>query len=196
MLRELKKIRINTNSLAIKKLDLLKCWDFKKNNINPYEIGLTSREYVWWICDKCKYAWKNNIYTQVKRKNICRKCMGRIYLQYENAKKLNIKLKIENRNEYIEYCKIYKELPVNARIAYKEFWKGWGEYLGTNRKRQNCFLKYIEAKRLVQKLGIKFFREYREIYKKHKGLPCHPDDIYKDEWEGWTIFLDQGYKIN
>ena len=40
------------SSLAEKKPELLKEWDYKKNNVKPTEISTGIRENFWWICPK------------------------------------------------------------------------------------------------------------------------------------------------
>ena len=45
-------------SLAIKNLELLNEWDFKKNKeTDPNKIHSGSKEKVWWICKKCGKSW-------------------------------------------------------------------------------------------------------------------------------------------
>lgn len=44
-------------SFAGKNPDLLKYWNFDKNEMSPYELSLRSAKKVWWICDKgCQYG--------------------------------------------------------------------------------------------------------------------------------------------
>ncbi|WP_251402351.1 zinc-ribbon domain-containing protein [Ureibacillus chungkukjangi] len=63
------------NSLAFKKPDLAKQWHITKNDISPYEVGVSARTEYWWLCEnghewratpnsrrssKCKYCKKKN----------------------------------------------------------------------------------------------------------------------------------------
>lgn len=60
--------------------ELLKEWDYEKNNvlgIYPDKVTSGSHKKVWWKCNKCNYNW----YTEIRvrtRKSGCPKCAGKI----------------------------------------------------------------------------------------------------------------------
>lgn len=51
-----KKILKGFNDLATQKSELLEFWDFEKNQISPYEVGIGSAKKAWWICS-LNHSW-------------------------------------------------------------------------------------------------------------------------------------------
>jgi hypothetical protein len=125
---------------------------------------------------------------------------------YEKAVELVKNLAItatgnEAVREYEKKCEELPELPKNPRKTYKgKGWIGWPEFIGQKRqieKREVPIVTYEEAIELANKLNIKSRggkaqREYQKKYKETPGLPCSPNEIYKDKgWIGWPEFLGQ-----
>lgn len=55
--------------------DLLKEWDFKKNQeIDPQEIVNGSHYKVWWKCSSCGHEWKCAVAERTRGKKGCQKC--------------------------------------------------------------------------------------------------------------------------
>jgi len=52
---------------------------------------------------------------------------------------------------------------------------------------------YPEAKSILHDLKIKTVLEYKSK-RKVLNLPSTPDQYYEKEWEGWPIFLDNGFR--
>jgi len=75
------------NDLSTKRPDLLKEWNFKKNNIKPNEVSEGSNKKVWWICSKCGYEWKTGIVNRCKGNTGCPKC-GRKKVEASRSKKV------------------------------------------------------------------------------------------------------------
>lgn len=75
MLKELEQLKVNPNSLAIRRSDLLEYWDWEKNKISPYEINYKGYEndIIFLKCSICGYRWKNNI----KSKAMCSECLSK-----------------------------------------------------------------------------------------------------------------------
>ena len=48
------------NSFATKYPHLLKQWNDKKNNLDPFELSFQSHKKVWWICDK-NHEWEATV---------------------------------------------------------------------------------------------------------------------------------------
>ncbi|MEM4994799.1 zinc-ribbon domain-containing protein [Priestia sp. SB1] len=63
-------------SLDITNPDLLKEWDYSKNNINPKDITLSSSEVVWWKCGSCNYEWDTRVRIRARNKRGCPMCNG------------------------------------------------------------------------------------------------------------------------
>lgn len=70
-----KKIVSGINDIATTNPELLKMWDYEKNNalgIFPISVSRRSSKKVWWKCDKCGHEWKTSISN--KEVKSCPKC--------------------------------------------------------------------------------------------------------------------------
>ena len=38
--------------------DLVKEWDYEKNEKKPEEVKAGSHKKYWWVCSKCSYNWR------------------------------------------------------------------------------------------------------------------------------------------
>jgi superfamily II DNA or RNA helicase len=87
------------------------------------------------------------------------------------------------------------DMPLRPARVYADF-KGWPDFLNyTPREWMPC----DEAKKLVQRLGIRSQQEYhdwiagrtrrRGLPKRPRNIPANPDQIYADEWAGFNDFL-------
>lgn len=61
-----KKASLNGNDLDSNYPDLLKEWDYSKNEINPHEIGKGYDKKVWWKCVTCEHEWYAHVYSRTK----------------------------------------------------------------------------------------------------------------------------------
>lgn len=108
------------NNLAYLKPDLVKEWDYEKNEKIPEDYTCGSREKVSWICSKCEHSWKSEIAYRSNGRG-CPKCYD---LQKESkiANELKEYFK-ENYGSISEY-KILKNpktgywLPYDIYIPY------------------------------------------------------------------------------
>jgi hypothetical protein len=89
----------------------------------------------------------------------------------------------------------------NLAFYEKEF-EGINKFLGTEENRMKPYMSYQDAKKYIQSLNIKTSEEWKN-YKILNGCPNKiPSDLssfYKNEWEGWSVFLETGnskLKIN
>ncbi len=64
-------------SLADRKPDLIKQWDFEKNVVSPNEIALNYNKTVWWKCDVCEHEWEASPNNRSKGVG-CPCCSGRV----------------------------------------------------------------------------------------------------------------------
>ena len=106
---------------------------------------------------------------------------------------------IESRSQYWRWHKKEKPLhiPRYPNRTYPD-WKGWNDFLGVdnsfekelNRKRM-LTRPYWEAVRWVQAQSYKSANEYKEKYNDEvpKDIPKMPETFYKDQWQGWGVFL-------
>ena len=71
------------NDLATVYPNLLKIWNYKKNNVSPNKIAYGSGRKVWWICNKCGYEWfaaPSQLTNQKSKGNHCAVCANKIVL--------------------------------------------------------------------------------------------------------------------
>ncbi len=54
--------------------ELMKEWDYNKNDISPTEIKAGSSKKVWWKCLTCGFSWKTSVYSRIKGSG-CPHCM-------------------------------------------------------------------------------------------------------------------------
>ncbi len=119
---------------------------------------------------------------------------------YQKAKAYIRSLGLKNRREFrvwIQSGERPKDIPSSPESVYKEEWEGWGSFLGTGNKRRKKWRPYREAQDHVQSMGIRTQKEYNEWSKsgeRPQDIPSDPQKIYKEEWEGWKIFLGTGNK--
>jgi len=120
----------------------------------------------------------------------------RTYLSFKKAKEFVSKLKLKNRTEWYNYLKSGKKplnIPSNPEVTYKEFWKNWGDWLGTGyiHPKKRKYRNFIEARRYVQSLNISSLREWQTYYKSNKkpaDIPSAPWRTYKQD--GWKSLGD------
>ena len=62
------------NNFAEKYPELLKEWDYYKNEENPNNYAVKSNFYVWWKCPDCGHSWKASIADRTTNNYGCPKC--------------------------------------------------------------------------------------------------------------------------
>lgn len=180
MLKELKQLKFNPNSLAIKRPDLLEYWDYEKNKVSPYTLTVFSRCKIYFKCKTCGQKWAFIFYVS-RKKNRC------LWCKYNGIKRKVQKLNIPSVKQYHKICKKYSWYEANPARVYKEYgWKDWFEFL--NKKKRNI-LSYIELKKRVQKFNLPSARVYYKECKKYDWYVGNPDIMYKNDWENWYRFL-------
>ena len=70
--------RLNNNNLKDNNPKLMLEWNYKKNILDPSTLASSSREKVWWVCDK-GHEWEAVISNRVRGTN-CPYCSGRLVL--------------------------------------------------------------------------------------------------------------------
>lgn len=66
-------IKKGLNDIFTKNPKLKKYWDYEKNSINPYTIGICSHQKVFLICEKCGKSYLRAL-SKVKEDILCTKC--------------------------------------------------------------------------------------------------------------------------
>lgn len=118
------------------------------------------------------------------------------FLSFEDAKESIKKLNIHSQIEWMKYVKSERKLsniPSSPRCAYKNKWKGWGDWLGTNNLSplDRKSISFLQAREFSMNLGLKTCTEWINYHSKHKPfrIPRSPHIIYKNEWISWRHWL-------
>ena len=119
---------------------------------------------------------------------------GNIYKKtfrsYESAQALMRELSIRTRSQFKEWNRVGKrpnDIPANPNEVYKSKWKGWNAFFG-----KKNWMSYEAAQALMQGLGIKTVRQFKEwnrVGKRPNDIPANPNEVYKSKWKGWNAFF-------
>ena len=84
-----------------------------------------------------------------------------------------------------------KNFPSSPHRTYSEEWKGWNDFLGT----EKSWMNFQEAKAFIQKRGFTSMRQFQKwsiSEQRPENFPSAPNQTYKDEWISWGDFLGTG----
>ena len=107
---------------------------------------------------------------------------------FDNAKMIIQSLDIKGRKSWRNFIKSGQkpvDIPSSPDKAYKNEWKGWGDWFGTgaispvNRSKQ--WRSFNDSKKFVRKLNIKTLNEWREFCNSGKlplDIPKYPWEVY------------------
>jgi hypothetical protein len=114
------------------------------------------------------------------------------YLHFKEAKEFVQKLGLKNQKEWNEYCKSGNkpdDIPASPyQIFDNKGWSGYGDWLGTGRRRTHTSSEYRsfkEAREFVRSLGFKHWDDWFEYCtsgNKPDDIPAKPWQVYK-EWK-------------
>jgi len=115
------------------------------------------------------------------------------FREFSLARRFVQKLRLKNQREWYDYCKSGKKLddiPSDPRTVYFDKWISWGDWLGTGivANASRNFLAFEDAKKMVQKFGLKNAKEWYE-FTKIKDIPKNPHMVYRSEWKGFGDWL-------
>ncbi|MDE0151625.1 MAG: hypothetical protein OXK80_03895 [Bdellovibrionales bacterium] len=121
------------------------------------------------------------------------------FRSYEDAQTYVQQINIRSRAHYNELKK-NEELPDDMpalpdQIYANKGWKGWGNFLGTNRvaNRNKQFRTFRRAHNYIRRHNIQSITQYQEMKKNGElpdDMPSNPNQTYKDKgWKGWPHFL-------
>jgi len=124
--------------------------------------------------------------------------MKKKYRSFEEARKFCKKLKLDNRKEWLNFCKSDqkpKDIPIYPDTVYKnDGWKGWGDWVGSgviaNKDRE--YLPFDKARNFVKNLKLKNKQEWIEYYRsgnKPENIPSIPERTYNKKWIGYWDWL-------
>ena len=118
------------------------------------------------------------------------------FMTFEEARKFARSLKFINNKQWLDFVKTDKKplrLPAQPQMIYKNKYKGIKDFLGYDRSFRKNYFSFNKTKQIVKKLKFKSAKDYIQKYSKIKKysnhLPGRPDNIFKNEWKGWSDFL-------
>jgi hypothetical protein len=137
--------------------------------------------------------------------------LGTGFVSYQEAKALIAPLNLltheDYKAQYHTFCPRPHRLPIQPDLAYKDEWEGWTKYLGRTKQYrppghgnpQNLvpftkgthYRPYMEAVKFVSRLGLRDHVEWLKWRGTYQAddLPWRPDEVYDQDWTGWSIFL-------
>lgn len=132
-------------------------------------------------------------------------------MSYEEAKALVRPYDLKTSDQYHEqYDQMFPrppKVPKQPDRYYKDEWEGWVKFLGQKKQarpsatgnidnlkpfaKREGYRPFMEAVKFVSRLGLKDHPEWLRWRSTYKGsdLPWRPDEVYGQEWSGWSIFL-------
>ena len=128
---------------------------------------------------------------------------GDVWPSFKKARAFARTLRLGSETEWRAYCRSGKrpnDIPSKPDRIYTE-WKGWGDFLGTGRRRlSDSWRSFEEAREYARKLelgSIKEWRVYSPSGKRPNDIPANPDTIYANSgWNGWSDFLGTGRRLD
>ncbi len=122
----------------------------------------------------------------------------KVYISFIEAKYRIQKLNFKTQNDWKRYSQLPafpSDIPRTPNHVYKEEWKNWGEFLGTNKisNKERTYLPFKDAKKFVQSLDFKSrkgWHAYLLSGQKPLNIPSKPERIYKNKgWKGSGDFF-------
>lgn len=118
------------------------------------------------------------------------------YFPFDKARVEARRLGLKSIVKWDEWWDQYKPstVPKRPKNHYKE-WKGWNDFLGNNNRplsKNEKFLSYYEALKLVHPLKLRGVIEYKEWHKANRpqNLPFRPDIVYQHSgWDSWAQWV-------
>lgn len=136
------------------------------------------------------------------------------FVSFEEAKALIEPLNFTSIKDFDErYYDLFKrpfKVPKQPDKVYSTEWKGWKDFLQYEKAdhydinllhghrafhheqfRQRKFRPFIDAVKFATTLKLRDYHDYIGWLRsyEHGDMPFRPDLFYKDEWQGWKVFL-------
>jgi hypothetical protein len=103
------------------------------------------------------------------------------FRDFQSAREFVISLNLKSQKEWQKYCKSGdkpNDIPAGPPRAYKNEFKGYGDWLGTGNVHKKQFRDFQSAREFVRALNLKGEKEWKEYCK----LGNKPDDIPITPW--------------
>jgi superfamily II DNA or RNA helicase len=122
---------------------------------------------------------------------------AREFWSFEKARAFVRSLGINSETEWRKYCRSGTkpaDIPASPETTYAGAgWSGWGDWLGTGRRRVAGLRPFNKAREFVRNLGLKSKAEWREYLKSGEAppdIPATPNRMYAEAgWAGWGDWL-------
>ncbi|MBU3715255.1 MAG: hypothetical protein FGM46_09975, partial [Ferruginibacter sp.] len=124
------------------------------------------------------------------------------WMPFEEAREYVRKLELKSIKEWLMYARSNKkplDIPTFPNELYREYWKGFGDFLGTEiiATQNRVYLDFEKAREFIKQKNIKSTAEWKIFCKseeKPNNIPAAPDQIYKNRgWISWGDFLGHDY---
>ena len=117
------------------------------------------------------------------------------FRSFEEARGFARELGLPSTTEWRAYCagpERPRDIPTNPNIAFRDQWKGWGDWLGTGNTK-NSFLPFDEARRITRSFGLRTMAQYYDAVRSRvlpHGVPKDPRAAYLNSgWQNWGDWL-------
>jgi len=112
---------------------------------------------------------------------------NKVYYSFEDARELVHKMNLKGRTDWRTLVKSGKKdekIPANPAGVYKQKWKSWGDWLGTDTVAvfQREFKPFEDARQYARSLKLKSQYQWNEFSKKENmpyDIPTTPSRTYK-----------------
>jgi superfamily II DNA or RNA helicase len=188
------------NFLGTNKLQKIDYWSFKKSKKYIKKFNLRNQSDWYKFCKNNKpinipshphIIYKNKGFKDlghfIGSNNIANKNRFKNYLSYEEAKKFLRKSKITTQNQFKKYIKeknLSLKIPYNPNSVYKKKgWKGFGDFLSTNRiadqNKHKLWWSEEKIKKFLKLNKIKNSSDWRQFCSEGKKPQFIPNKISK-----------------
>lgn len=116
---------------------------------------------------------------------------------FNEAKEFVVKLQLKGQKEWRQYIASGNkpdDIPSAPENAYKNYgWLSFEDFIGKKPGWDGSYYSYEDAKKHVKKLELKSKSDWYNYNKLSKNrlnkIPNNPQTVYKENWEGWGVFL-------
>jgi hypothetical protein len=126
---------------------------------------------------------------------------NRTFLPFAEARLHVHRLKLTGKKQWTKWTKTDhrpNNIPTSPERAYKDEWKGWGDWLGTGTvatfKRE--YRAFGEARAFARRLGLigkDHWRSWAKTAERPEDIPAAPNRVYRDlGWRDWGDWLGTG----
>jgi len=117
------------------------------------------------------------------------------FCSFEKARKFARNSKLNSKVDWEKWCKSGNRpsnIPSNPPVTYKDSWKSWGDFFGTENVHKKNFRPFKEARKFARNLklnGNRAWNKWSKSNKRPNDIPSCPHKIYKDYWISWPDWL-------